>query len=267
MAKIQSPSGETEFFQTTELQQAFEKELKTGEKVTIAPGVKEASFFREAPVRAEFTEAFKDFKDRLLNPYVPPQVPAFRCRCAKVIITRTAYWLPDFGFDYDPATPDLGCYLRFKSSVQSVLGGAPNYRFDQKYIAVFENGGTTGGEIYWDAPFLQSTGIQTNCQQLAETIPDWLTMEGFLGCEPGENLNWIAPYKFIRNELVSIDWIYGGAQNYTTPSFTCDNLPDLSGGQEIKLWDIKADLFIPAYTGASTCYKNLTNIRFTNLYP
>jgi len=266
MAKIQSPSGETEFFQITELQQAFEKELKSGEKVSVAPGVTEASFLREAPVRAEFAQAFQEFKDRILNPYIPPQPPSFRCICNKAIITRTALWDLDFGFAYDPATPDLGCYLRFKSSVVSVLGGAPNYIFDTKHQAVAFD---PSGEIYWNTPFFQSTGVRTGCQQNAQTIPDWITMEGFLGCDPGQNLDWLTGAEIVQN-YVSIDWLYGGSQNYTTPSFNLNGLPNLSGGQEIKLWDIKADLFIPAYTSlppGTSCYKNLTNIRFTNFYP
>lgn len=266
MAKIQSPSGETEFFQTTELQQAFEKELKTGEKVTVAPGVIEAGFLREAITRSEYMEAYQEFKDRLLNPYIPPQPPAFRCICNKAIITRTTSWDLDFGFEYDPATPDLGCYLRFKSSVVSVLAGAPNYIFDTKHPAVAFD---PSGEIYWNVPFSQSTGVRASCQQGSQTIPDWITIEGFLGCEPGENLDWLTGGGIFTNS-VSIDWLYGGSQNYTTPNFNLNGLPNLSGGQEIKLWDIKADLFIPAYASlppGTSCYKNLTNIRFTNFYP
>ena len=98
MAKIQSPSGETEFFQTTELQQAFEKELKTGEKVSIAPGVIEASFLREAPIRAELSYLYEQFRDRILNPYDPfqPPAPFFQCPA----------WIGngDGSFDSGPAT-------------------------------------------------------------------------------------------------------------------------------------------------------------------
>jgi hypothetical protein len=80
VAKIFDPSGETEFFEVTELQQAFEKELKTGEKVTFTAGVKEGSILREAPIRADLVSFYQEFKDRILNPYIPPQIPVTRFR-------------------------------------------------------------------------------------------------------------------------------------------------------------------------------------------
>jgi hypothetical protein len=75
MPKFTSPSGETEFFKQTELQKAFEKELKTGEKVIITPGVKEASFLREAPIRAELAGVYAEFIDRVVNPLPVTQPP------------------------------------------------------------------------------------------------------------------------------------------------------------------------------------------------
>ena len=264
MAKIFDPSGETEFFQITELQQAFEKELKTGEKVTVSAGVKESSILREAPIRADLVGFYQEFKDRILNPYVPPQPSAFRAICPRVIIQKTASWGVEFGYEYDPATPDLGCYARFKSSIVSNLLGAPNYVFDTKYTPTIFY---PSGEFAFGSAFIHSTSIFTAGQQFASTIPDWLTMEGFIGCEVGENLDWIPPNSAVFTDEISINWFYGGAQNYTVPAFVSQNLQNLFGGQEIKLWEIKADLFLPAYAGSGTCYKNLTNIRFTNLFP
>ncbi|NBV78188.1 hypothetical protein EBR66_08570, partial [bacterium] len=75
MPKFTSPSGETEFFKQTELQKAFEKELKTGEKVIITPGVKEASFLREAPIRANLAGVYAEFLDRVVNPLPVTQTP------------------------------------------------------------------------------------------------------------------------------------------------------------------------------------------------
>lgn len=75
MPKFSSPSGETEFFKQTELQKEFEKELKTGEKVVITPGVKEASFLREAPIRAELAGVYAEFLDRIVNPLPVTQPP------------------------------------------------------------------------------------------------------------------------------------------------------------------------------------------------
>jgi hypothetical protein len=264
VAKIFDPSGETEFFEVTELQQAFEKELKTGEKVTVSAGVKEASILREAPIRSDLAGLYQEFKDRILNPYVPPQPPVFTAICNRSNITRYATWNIDFGFEYDPTTDDLGCYARFKSSVLSIELGAPNYNFDTKYPATTFDG---SGEFYFNSPFPQSTGVQTGAQQFASTIPDWLTMEGFLGCEVGENLNWFSQNKYILTDSIIINWLYGGAQQYVVPATFSLDLPNLIGGQEIKLWEIKADLFLPAFSSPNQgCYKNLTNIRFTNLY-
>ena len=267
MAKIFDPSGETEFFEITELQKGFEKELKTGEKVTIAPGVREASFLREAVIRADLAHQYEDFKDRVLNPPEPPQPPSFRCICPKVIITEMAEWNTDFGFQYDPATPNLGCYLRFRSSTLSNLAGASNYNFDVKYPAITFD---PGGEIYFNTPFQNNTNISTACQQTASTIGGWLTMEGFIGCEPGESLNWTGGPGSLFTNNVTINWRYGGNQSHATGIFNCNNIPDIPYGTEFKLWELTADLFLPAYISAppnQTCYKNLTNFTFTNLYP
>jgi hypothetical protein len=80
MAKIQSPSGDTQFFQTTETQKQFERSLQ-GEKVTISQGVKEASILQEAPIRTDLQALYNEFKDKLLHPDQPTQRECQRFGC------------------------------------------------------------------------------------------------------------------------------------------------------------------------------------------
>jgi len=286
MAKIQSPSGETEFFQTTELQQAFEKELKTGEKVTIAPGVKEASFLREAPVRAEFTEAFQEFKDRLLNPYIPPQPPVKRCICLLVIkqwiLTYSiddAYFFNNVG-GVEPEQvygvisetksdiyPNLVNNLDFYSSEQGILVDdsvdGRDYTFNEK-IYPNDNRGR----------------ILAGCTDSEILIPDFLTMTGFVGfkdfinTEPkfsgwyGQGGNPIT----INQGVISFDYTNrtGSTLNYyqtfnaNIPSSDTWPPQDPASPFQLPIWTLQAD--IRKYAGK--CYwPEFENFRFTNLYP
>jgi hypothetical protein len=212
MAKIQSPSGETEFFQTTELQQAFEKELKTGEKVSIAPGVIEASFLREATTRAEYKDAFDQFRERILNPYVPSQPPVQRFSCNNNLAYKALRWIvganptnstiqyPPLltGLNYDADTPSLriASTLTYDGSLLSppygqnwgacpVQPATAQWKFpwyEQFYVestgapVTCWNGGLCNPNLQFDR-----TGVGSGCRIMSPTLADLGTSATFRG--------------------------------------------------------------------------------------
>jgi hypothetical protein len=278
MAKIQSPSGETEFFQITDIEKAFEKELKTGEKVAVAPGVKDASFLREAPVRAEYTEAFKDFKDRLLNPYVPPTPPVKRCIC----LIGFRAWQFDYSLlsakffdntadDYigvrsesdQNIYPNLTSGLDFNSfQIGNVVGGGFPYE------ETFPNTSITGGRQF------------VGCNEVAVVLPDYLRMTGYvaykqLSLDP-LNSSWYSTTGSILAEDYAFTFTYrapGGSILTYSPGLFNMNVPSsetwpaIPPGQSVgtlDVWTLKADLLKPA---GQCNFPTFQNFRFTNLYP
>ena len=277
MAKIQSPSGETEFFQTTELQQEFEKELKTGEKVTIAPGVKEASFFREAPVRAEFTEAFQEFKDRLINPYVPPTPPVKRCIC--LIAIRA--WQFDYSLNNGRYFDDPGeDYIGVRSeSDQNIY---PNLTSGLDFNSVQIGDGVGGGPPYENTFPNTSTGGRqfVGCNEVAVVLPDYLRMTGYvaykqLSSNPADS-SWYSTTGsiFAEDYLFELKYVAEGGTILTySPGYfnmnvpSSDTWPAIPPGESTStfdVWTLKADLYKPA---GQCRYPTFQNFRFTNLYP
>jgi hypothetical protein len=261
MAKIQSPSGETEFFQITELQQAFEKELKTGEKVLIAPGVKEASFLREAPVRAEYTEAFKDFKDRLLNPYVPPQPSVTRFVCTSVVrpITLTIDTArADGGVIY--AVPPI---LGFTTTINTTFGDYKVPECNQEFVGVDDGSGNYDFEIL---PFT-NTRDRSQPSAVEIIVPDYFILTAYLGDWTPDDV----PTGQVSFNDISITTGLGGGVNYSTGPFSCLGMP---AEQYVpNIFQIKADLYVPEYYanpkpyGLTSCSYTLFNYRLTNNYP
>jgi len=264
MAKIQSPSGETEFFQTTELQQAFEKELKTGEKVSIAPGVKEASFLREAPVRSEYLQAYQDWKDKLYNPIDPPQPPVFNVRCTAVV--------RPFQLVINEAYTNTVAYssmpeLDFVTTLDTSQGFFNVPQCNATFLSTFN-----GTEWEWlsnPLPFSQTTN-RSNASQAQIIVSDYYTLQAFARIEPViPNTGQINFSGFAPNGITFTAGPSGGGVSYATGPFSCNNLP--SG--EYEIFNVVADLFVPAYTATpypyslSNCSYTLFNYRFTNLYP
>jgi hypothetical protein len=287
MAKIQSPSGETEFFQTTELQQAFEKELKTGEKVTIAPGVKEASFFREAPVRAEFTEAFQEFKDRLINPYVPPTPPVQRCICLLVLrqwgfnyYIPSSYYFNNVGPNVTPTLPQewYGVISETKSDIYPNLVNNLDFYNSQQGVRTADD--PTNGRTYGfnqPSPPLQGR-VLSGCTESEILIPDFLTMTGFVGYSnkdlPNDSNGWYGQNGdsiFIDGGVISFQYVLktGGlfTQSYTfnanIPSSDTWTRPEATP-TALPIWTLQAD--IRKYAG-KCLWPEFENFRFTNLYP
>jgi len=282
MAKIQSPSGETEFFQTTELQQAFEKELKIGEKVTVAPGVIEAGFLREAPVRAEYMEAFQEFKDRLINPYVPPQTPVPRCICALVV----KEWI--FTYSIDDAyffnnlgglTPEqwYGVISETKSNIYPNLVTKLDFNsLEQGSLVEDSPNGldyTWGEKVY---PNDDRGRILAGCTESEILIPDFLTMTGYVGFKDLINIDpefsgWFgqgASPIIINQGHISFDYTNktGSTQNYSQ-AFSA-NIPSSNTWDptltQLPIWTLQAD--IRKYAG-KCLWPEFENFRFTNLYP
>jgi len=267
MAKIQSPSGETEFFQTTELQQAFEKELKTGEKVSIAPGVIEASFLREAPVRSEYLQAFQDWKDKLYNPLSPtqPPVPLFRCNLSlkenNLIIGNTNTLTPP-GTIY-AQTPILG----FTTTRNPVPGlGAKIY--GPSCNSEFPGVSVSGGYNFEPLPF-QDTVYKQAPREFQIIVPDYWTLTAYVK-------DWYPAVQALGG--VACDGISitntgdGGGTNYSSGIFVSQNIP--AGALVPNIFNIVADLYIPAYDDptplygvTSRCSYTLFNYRLTNNYP
>jgi hypothetical protein len=257
MAKIQSPSGETEFFQTTELQQAFEKELKTGEKVTVAPGVIEAGFLREAPVRAEYLQAFQDWKDKLYNPVEPFQPPVFRAVCTAVVRPITLL----IGEAYTDTSSYLNMpELTFLTAINTSQGYFPVPQCNDTFFSFFN-----GSEWEWSANPLPFSKNQNRSapSQYEIIVPDYYTFTAYVKIDPA-----IPNTGVVNFDGVSITTGLGGGVSYASGAFTCSNLP--SGNYEI--FNLKADLYVPAYGGpflygTSNCSYTLFNYTFTNLYP
>lgn len=265
MAKIQSPSGETEFFQTTELQQAFEKELKTGEKVTIAPGVREASFLREAPVRAEYLQAYQDWKDKLYNPIDPQQPPVFRAICTAVV--------RPLKLEISEAFTNTVAYssmpeLDFVTTLDTSQGFFNVPQCNATCLSIFN-----GTEWEWSIPPLpfSLTRNRSNASQTQIIAPDYYTLRCYARIEPVipntgqiDFSGGVAPYGVTFTAGPT-----GGGVSYATGAFSCNNLPL----GEYEIFNVVADLFVPAYTatpypyGLSNCSYTLFNYRFTNLYP
>ena len=211
MAKIQSPSGETEFFQTTELQQAFEKELKTGEKASIAPGVVEASFLREAPVRAEYQSAFDQFKERILNPYAPNQPRAFRYKCEPFISSNLISLQPIYTADALALSDGLG---------NPTLLGPFTYKFTSTLTPFLTPPTTSVPNIPYVVPVLTNTPPTPNasgweCNDAHPppfgSITTTATLQAF--------------YEGIPNTWVADGILYRGLEK-PTPNVTGYTLPD-----------------------------------------
>jgi len=278
MAKIQSPSGETEFFQITDIEKAFEKQLKTGEKVTVVPGVKEASFLREAPVRAEYIEAFQEFKDRLINPYVPPTPPVPRCICLIAIRPwQFDYSLLSARFFDDPQDnyigvrsesdqniyPNLTSGLDF-NSVQIGDGGGGVFPYEE----TFPNTSITGGRQF------------VGCNDVEVVLPDYLRMTGYVAYKQTNPdplaSSWYSTTGTIFAQDYNFNLAYvaqnGTIQNYSPGFFnmnvpSSDTWPAIPPGESVgtlDVWTLKADLLKPA---GQCKFPTFQNFRFTNLYP
>lgn len=262
MAKILSPSGETEFFQTTELQQAFEKELKTGERVTIAPGVREASFLREAPVRAEYTEAFQEFKDRILNPYIPITIPVDRFKCASVLRPMKLEVFPSY-VDPNGATDIEAPYLDFTTVLDTSFGSFAVPEINTDLASIFN-----GTE--WNFILLPYSNIKNRTKPVSTqiTVPNYYTLTGYVF-----DYLWSDPTLPVVN-MGGIDITVGagGGVPFSTGAFVCNNIPNTSY-PPIPIFEIKADLFVPAYSNTpypydlDFCSYTLCNYSFTNFFP
>lgn len=262
MAKIQSPSGETEFFQITELQQAFEKELKSGEKVTVAPGVIEASFLREAPLRSEYIEAFQEFKDRLLNPYVPPQSPVQRFNCTAVVRSITLDILPSYA-DPQGAVAVQPPYLAFTTVLDTSLISCNVPEINTDFTGIFD------GNL-WNFEFLPYSNTKTKTKPSSTQIivPNYYTLTGYVF-----DWEWDDPTLPMVNigGINMTNGTAGGGVNYSSGVFVCENIPNST--PPIPIFELKADLFVPAYSntpypyGLTGCSYTLFNYSFTNLYP
>lgn len=264
MAKIQSPSGETEFFQTTELQQAFEKELKTGEKVSIAPGVREASFLREVPVRAEYLQAFQDWKDKLYNPVEPFQPPVFRANCTRVIrplrLRISEAFTNAVAYSSSPE-------LDFVTTLDTSQGFFDVPQCNATFLSTFD--GTVWEWLSNPLPFSQTIN-RSKASQFQIIVPDYYTLRCYARIEPTisntgqiDFSGGVAPYGVTITSGPT-----GGGVSFATGAFSCNNLPL----GEYEIFNLKADLFVPAYStpypyGLSNCSYTLFNYTFTNLYP
>lgn len=285
MAKIQSPSGETEFFQITDIEKAFEKELKTGEKVTVAPGVIEASFLREAPVRAEYMEAFQEFKDRLINPYVPPTPPVKRCICALVIKQWIfTYDIADaFDFNGVGVLPEqwYGVISETKGDIYPNLVNQLDFNSAEQGLLTVDS--PTGRQYAFPAktyPNYDRGKIVAGCTESEFLIPDFLTMTGYVGFKDFINIDpefsgWYGqggnPIT-INNGQISFDYTnktgstlnYSQTFNATIPSSNTWPPQDPASLAQLPIWTLQAD--IRKYAGK--CYwPQFENFRFTNLYP
>jgi hypothetical protein len=264
MAKIQSPSGETEFFQVTELQQAFEKELKSGEKVSVAPGVIEASFLREAPVRAEYEMAFNDFKDKMLNPQEPFQPPARKFFCALSLRIETlrienTSTLSSPGTTYSQ-TPTLGFTTTFNPP-------APPNRAP-KCNSEFPGVLTSGVYNFQTLPF-ENFITKSAPREVELIIPDYWTLTAYLK-------DWSPAVQALGGiscgGISVLNTGDGGGTNFVSGTIVSQNIP--AGTLVPNIFNIVADLYIPAYDDPNPdhgitgkCSYTLFNYRLTNLYP
>jgi len=259
MAKIFSPSGETEFFEITELQKGFEKELKTGEKVAVAPGVREASFLREAPIRAEYVALFEQYRDRTLNPIDPYQPPVNRFFCTAVVKPITF----DIGLcsvDPDGASYsgdlffDLTTALNISSGYFNVA--EPN----------FSSQNTPSVGVYnFDSTPLTNSHSRSSPSAVEIIVPDYFVATGSF-----PNWNWDNP-TFPSFDCAGISYTcgLGGGVSFSQGAFYCQNIPN---GTDVPIFELRADLYVPKYGGpflygTQNCSYTLFNYRFTNFYP
>ena len=259
MAKIFGPGGETEFFEITELQKGFEKELKTGEKVAIAPGVREASFLREAPIRAELATLFEQYRDRALNPIDPYQPPVTRFACTAVIRPITF----DLGYSFvDPfgASYSGDLLLDVTSSLNTSSGyfnvAEPN----------FSSNNTFGGGVYsFDLTPYTGSYSRSSPSAVEIIVPDYLVITGKF-----PNWNWDDDaLPVFECNGISYTAGLGGGVSFSQGLFNCFNIPN---GTDVPIFELRADLYVPKYGGpflygVSNCSYTLFNYRFTNFYP
>lgn len=259
MARITSPGGETEFFEITELQQAFEKELKTGEKVIVTPGVKEASFLREAPIRAELEKAWAEFRERVLNPIDPyqPEVPRPIC--------PHGFFIVDSSFDFSlcsgtgfkaTATPIV--IADWNGSGQAPFPGQFSVPTFPYYTGIQQSVGSHSGGGTFTFPTLtqNSLPVAPSVNYSSFTIPDYLTITMKI-----KNVDSVTGT--VNLSGIRITQTFGG---FNTGLFNCNNIPDTVGSQEIILAELKWDgtvTILPFACGWGT----YTNYRFTNFYP
>lgn len=262
MAKIFDPSGETEFFEITELQQAFEKELKTGEKVAVSAGVKEASILREAPIRADLAGFYQEFKDRILNPYIPPQPPVNRFVCSRVTRSISLNILPSYVAP-NGAFPLSTPYLDFTTVLDTSSGFYNVPEINTDFTGIFD------GSVYNFYP-LPYSDIKNRSQPSATQIivPNYYTLTGYV-------FDWEWDYEALP--VVNIGGINitnetsGGGVDYSSGAFACNNIPTSISSTPI--FELKADLFVPEYGNPPfpynlrRCSYTLFNYSFTNFFP
>lgn len=233
--------------------------------MTIAPGVREASFLREAPVRAEYLQAFQDWKDKLFNPIETIQPPVFRGRCNRA--TRP-YQLQISGAFTNAVAYSNSPELTFVTTLDTSQGYFPVPQCNDTFLSTFN-----GTEWEWSSnPLPFSTNInRSSGSPNTFTVADYYTLRCYAKIEPAilntGQINFsggVAPYG------VSFTVGSGGGVNFATGAFSCNNLP--AGQYEI--FNLKGDLYVPAFSppppalyGVSRCSYTLFNYRLTNLYP
>jgi len=268
MAKILSPSGETEFFEITELQKGFEKELKTGEKVAIAPGVREASFLREAPVRAEYATLFEQFKDKVLNPIDPYQPPVPRFNCTAVLRTMTLEISPasvNPNGAVGPGTPFWHPYIEFTTVLDTSLYSVPAPQCNTDFTGIDPG---TGIYNFTPLPFQNSVN-KTYPSPVQIIVPDYYTFTGYVFDWDWDDVS----LPILTFTDIKITNAVGGGTNYSSGPFSCYNIPNPTPPASQAIFEIKADLYVPKYGGpflygiTTDCSYTLFNYRFTNFYP
>lgn len=255
MARVFSPSGETEFFEVTELQAGFEKELKTGERVTIAPGARDASFLREAPVRAELSQLYEQFRDRVLNPPDPFQSPAPFFQCPAWISNGDAELEagPATGVTASPNPPEIIVAIN-----QQQLSVA---RWNNQTAS---NPGTLSGAsyVFSGIPFgggLSSPLLYGPYNYYGPPISVPLSLSASISVawwNPGITSNF-------QNIRLQINWFQFPLIIYDTGYFTCNNIPANNSATPLPIATVTADFS----RGQYTCNGTLSNFVFTNLYP
>lgn len=261
MAKITGPGGETEFFQITELQQAFEKELKTGEKITVAPGVREASFLREAPIRAEFQKSWDAFRDRVLNPPVPPQPPVPRPICPAVITNSTSTFdlSTALGSGFNPASSPV-LLAEWIWNLPNPpppnppgIGGLPY--FSGNFTS---NGAWNGANFIFPSMQITDPAIFPSPRYATQIIPNVMTVNLKI-----KNVVTIAGSASITGATLSVPW-----STQFNQAFNSNNIPDTVGTQELLLCSLGVDVKEWNYSVNPTpCFQQFINFVFTNFYP
>jgi hypothetical protein len=261
VAKIFDPSGETEFFEITELQQAFEKELKSGEKVTFNAGIKEGSILREAPIRADLAGFFQEFKDRILNPYIPPQPSVTRFQCTAVVRPITLNIFPSYvepNGASDLSTP----YLQFTTVLNTLSGFYNVPQINTDFEGIFDGSAYN----FTPLPYAQ-TQNRTHPSAVQIIVPDYYTLTGYVF-----DWDWDNPaLPIVSMDGIDITTGLGGGVSYFSGAITCNNIPNSIPPTPI--FELKADLFVPAYYNTpypyslTACSYTLFNYSFTNFFP